>query len=84
VRVDIEPNSPPVRHFHHGEEVILVLAGSLEYAVEGQATKVYGPGEALTVPTGVVHSVRNVGSTNGVELATYIVEKGKPLLTVVP
>ena len=31
---------------------------------------------------GVVHSAKNVGSGNGAELATYIVEKGKPLLTL--
>jgi hypothetical protein len=29
----------------------------------------------------VVHAVRNVGSRNAAELATYVVEKGKPLLT---
>ena len=39
--------------------------------------------EALTVPAGVVHAVRNVGSGNAAELATYVVEKGKPLITVV-
>jgi quercetin dioxygenase-like cupin family protein len=32
------------------------------------------------VPAGAVHWVRNVGSGNAAELATYIVEKGKPLL----
>jgi mannose-6-phosphate isomerase-like protein (cupin superfamily) len=37
----------------------------------------------LTVPAGVIHAVRNVGSGNAAELATYIVEKGKPLITVV-
>jgi hypothetical protein len=31
----------------------------------------------------LVHSVRNVGSGIAVELATYIVEKDKPVLTVV-
>jgi hypothetical protein len=40
-------------------------------------------GEALTVPAGAVHAVRNVGSGNAAELATYVVEKGKPLITVV-
>jgi hypothetical protein len=30
-----------------------------------------------------VHSVRNVGSGIAIELATYVVEKGKPILTVV-
>jgi hypothetical protein len=29
------------------------------------------------------HSAKNVGSDNGAELATYIVEKGKPLSTPV-
>jgi quercetin dioxygenase-like cupin family protein len=82
-RVYVEPGFPPLRHFHPGEEVIYVLEGQLEYEVEGLPTKVYGPGEVLTVPAGAVHSVRNVGTTEGSELATYIVEKGKKLLTVV-
>jgi quercetin dioxygenase-like cupin family protein len=81
-RVEITPDSPPVRHFHHGEEVICVLEGSLEYQIEGEPTRVSNAGDALTVPAGVVHAVRNVGSGIAVELATYIVEKGKPLLTV--
>jgi quercetin dioxygenase-like cupin family protein len=81
-RVDIEPDSPPVRHFHPGEEVIYVLAGSLEYQVDGQPTKVYNVGQALTVPAGVTHAVRNVGTGAGTALATDVVEKGKPLLTV--
>ena len=42
----------------------------------------YRAGEALTVPAGVVHAVRNVGTSNASGLATYVVEKGKPLLTV--
>jgi quercetin dioxygenase-like cupin family protein len=43
---------------------------------------VYTAGEALTVPDGVIHAVRNVGTSTATELATYVVEKGKPLLTV--
>jgi hypothetical protein len=30
----------------------------------------------------VVHAVRNVGTGTATELATYVVERGKPLLTV--
>jgi quercetin dioxygenase-like cupin family protein len=37
----------------------------------------------LIVPAETVHAVKNVGSGNAVELATYTVEKGKPLLVVV-
>jgi quercetin dioxygenase-like cupin family protein len=81
-RVDVEPDSPPIRHFHPGEEIIYVLEGSLEYQIDGQPAKVYNPGDVLTVPAGVIHAVRNVGTGNAAELATYVVEKGKPLLTV--
>jgi hypothetical protein len=37
----------------------------------------------LDRPAGVVHAVRNVGSGNAAELATYVVEKGKPLIALV-
>ena len=82
-RVDIGPEAPAFRHKHPGEEIIYVLEGSLEYQVDGQPTRTYNAGEALTVPAGMVHAVRNVGSGNAAELATYVVEKGKPLITVV-
>jgi quercetin dioxygenase-like cupin family protein len=45
-RVDIEPDSPPIRHTHPGEEIIYVLPGTCA------------------------------------ALATDVVEKGKPLLTL--
>jgi quercetin dioxygenase-like cupin family protein len=81
-RVDIGPEAPLVKHTHPGEEIIYILEGSLEYQIEGQPPKTFNAGEALTVPAGVVHAVRNVGSGNAAELATYVVEKGKPLLTL--
>ena len=81
-RVDIGPEAPLVKHTHPGEEIIYVLEGSLEYQVEGQPARTFHAGDALTVPAGMVHAVRNVGSGNAAELATYVVEKGKPLLTL--
>jgi quercetin dioxygenase-like cupin family protein len=82
-RVDIGPEAPFVRHKHPGEEIIYVLEGSLEYAIDGQTPKTYSAGEALMVPADTVHAVRNVGNGNASELATYVVEKGKPFLVVV-
>jgi quercetin dioxygenase-like cupin family protein len=82
-RVDIGPEAPLLKHTHPGEEIIYILEGSLEYQIEGQPSKTFNAGEALTVPAGVVHAVRNVGNGNAAELATYVVEKGKPLLTQV-
>lgn len=82
-RVDIGPEAPAVRHTHPGEEIIYILEGSLEYQIDGQPPKTFNAGDALTVPAGVVHAVRNVGSGNAAELATHVVEKGKPLIALV-
>jgi quercetin dioxygenase-like cupin family protein len=82
-RVDIAPDAPPVRHKHPGEEIIYVLEGTLEYSIDGLEPATFNPGEVLLVPAETVHSVRNVGGANAAELATYIVEKGKPLLVLV-
>jgi hypothetical protein len=35
------------------------------------------------VPAEAIHAVGNVGDENAAELATYVVEKGKPFLVVV-
>ena len=82
-RVDIAPDAPPVRHKHPGEEIIYVLEGTLEYSIDGREPATFNPGEVLLVPPETAHSVRNVGGGNAAELATYIVEKGKPLLVLV-
>ena len=82
-RVDLGPEAPAVRHRHPGDEIIYVLEGTLEYQIEGQPPRTYEVGEALLVPPETVHAVRNVGSGNAAELATYFVEKGKPFLVVV-
>jgi quercetin dioxygenase-like cupin family protein len=82
-RVDIGPTAPFVRHTHPGEEIIYVLEGSLEYQVEGQPPTTVKAGDVLFVPAGTIHAVKNVGSGNAAELATYVVEKGKPILTLV-
>jgi quercetin dioxygenase-like cupin family protein len=82
-RVDVGPEAPFIRHKHPGEEIIYVLEGSLEYHIDGQPPKTVKAGDALLVPADTVHAVRNVGSGNAAELATYVVEKGKPFLVVV-
>ena len=76
-RVEIGPEAPAVKHTHPGEEVIYIVEGSLEYQVEGQPARTCHAGDALTVPAGAVHSVRNVGSGNAAELAAHVVEKGQ-------
>ena len=83
VRVDFDPGYVAPRHTHPGEEIIYVLEGTLEYQIEGQPPATVKPGDVLFVPAGTIHAAKNVGSGNGAELATYVVEKGKPLITLV-
>lgn len=80
VRVEFAPGVSFPKHTHPGEEIIYVLEGSLEYQVEGKAPVTLKAGDVLFIPAGTVHSAKNVGSGNGAELATYVVEKGKPLV----
>ena|SRR4029079_4123803 len=81
VRVDIGPGVVAARHSHPGEEIVYVLEGSLEYQLEGQPPVTLKAGGVLFIPAGTIHSAKNVGSGNAAELATYIVEKGKPLVS---
>jgi quercetin dioxygenase-like cupin family protein len=79
-RVDFAPGAVAPKHSHPGAEVAYVLEGSLEYQLEGKPPITLKAGEALFIPAGANHIARNVGSGNATELATYLVEKGKPLV----
>jgi quercetin dioxygenase-like cupin family protein len=83
VRVDLAPGVVAPRHSHPGEEIVYAIEGSLEYQVEGRPPVTLHAGEVLFIPAGTVHEVKNVGSGNAAELATYVVEKGKPLVVPV-
>ena len=80
--VELEPGTTAPSHSHPGEEIIYVLEGTWEYTLEGQPPVIVNAGEVLFIPAGTNHSARIVGAGRGRELATYIVEKGKPLLVL--
>ena len=80
VRVDFAPGAAFPMHKHPGEEIAYVLEGTLEYKLGDQPPVRLNAGEALFIPAGVFHSAHNAGSVKSSELATYIVEKGKPLV----
>ena len=81
-RVDISPEAPALRHKHPGEEIIYVLEGSLEYQIDGKPPTTLEAGEAFFVPAETIRAVKNVRTANAAELATYVVEKAKPLLAL--
>jgi len=77
--IALAPGATAPEHSHPGEEIIYVLQGSFEYRVAGKPVRLE-PGGVLFIPAGVIHSAKNMGSGNAVELATYVVEKGRPLV----
>jgi quercetin dioxygenase-like cupin family protein len=80
--VEIGPGVLAPNHKHPGEEIVYVLEGSLEYRVEGKPPVTLTAGDVLFIPAETIHSASNVGRGNGAELATYVVEKGKPLVVL--
>jgi len=79
--VEIAPGTTAARHSHPGEEIIYVLEGTLVYEIDGRPPIALKAGDVLFIPYGAIHSATNIGSGRGAELATYVVEKGKPLIT---
>src|SRR3954462_1840093 len=84
VRVDFAPGVAFPPHSHPGEEIAYVIEGLLEYQLEGKPPVTLRPGKALFIPAGAIHSAKNVGTGNAAELATSIVEKGRPLVAFGP
>lgn len=75
------PGSSFGKHYHPGEEIIYVAEGSIQYQLENKPPVIVKQGEVLFIPAGTSHSARNITDKKAKELATYIVPKGKPLLT---
>ncbi len=78
-RAEFIPGGAAGRHTHPGEELGYVVEGMLELLVDGQPPRTIKAGEVFFVPAGLVHDGKNVGGGKAVVLATYIVEKGKPV-----
>lgn len=74
----LKPGESIGLHTHDGEEVTQVIAGDFQLTADGKDT-VYHAGGSFTVPRGIKHDGKNVGTTD-VELAvTYVLDKGAPL-----
>jgi len=73
------PGGAAGKHTHPGEEFGYVVEGTLELRIEGQPPRTVKAGESFYVPAGIVHDGTNVGKGPAKVLATYVVEKGKPV-----
>jgi quercetin dioxygenase-like cupin family protein len=82
VRVDFDAGAASPKHSHPGVEVAYVISGTFEYQLEGQPAVTLKAGDSLYIPAGTAHVAKNIGSSSGSELATYIVKKGEPLVVL--
>ena len=51
--------------------------------IEGKPAMTLKAGDVFFIPAGTVHAAKNAGSGTARVLATYVVEKGKPLAAMV-
>jgi len=82
--VEFQPGATVGGHTHPGEEAGYILEGTILLEQTGKPVVSLGLGQAFFIPAGTVHNATNKGSALARVLATYIVEKGKPLATPSP
>ena len=83
-RAEFAPGASVGKHTHPGEEISYVLEGSITLDVQGLAPVTLKAGDVFFVPAGKVHDATNTGTAPAKIVATYVVEKGKPMTSPVP
>jgi len=81
--VEIAPGFKAGRHLHPGVVYALVTEGEFWLALDGQPEKTFKAGEQLTLPLKGIHNEGAVGSGPAKLIATYVIEKGQPLVVPV-
>jgi quercetin dioxygenase-like cupin family protein len=66
------------RHSHHGVEFGYVAQGEVEFMIEGKEPFRLTAGNFYKIDAGRIHDARSVGGP-ATAVATWVVEKGKPL-----
>ena len=75
---EIGPNTLIGRHTHPGPESGYMLEGEMVLMIDGQPDRTVKAGESYQVPPGAVHDGKS-GPKGAKVIATYVIEKGKPL-----
>ena len=81
VRGEFDRDAMVGRHTHPGDESTYILEGTVQLEIDGKPPVISKAGDVIFIPAGTIHSAKNIGTTPAKVLATYIVEKGKPLST---
>jgi len=76
---ELAPGGSTGKHIHHGFEVGYVMEGEAELTIEGEGTKQLRAGDSYRVDARKPHDARNTGAAPAKLVASWVVEKGKPL-----
>ena len=82
--VEIPAGGREGRHTHPGAVVVYIQEGVLTFDHEGKATMTYKAGDSFYIEANKIHEGINKGTSPVKAVATFVVEKGKPLTTQVP
>ena len=61
-----------------------VIEGEAVMSIEGQPDIQLKPGDSFAVPPGLAHKAVNAGGVPNVIVASFVVERDKPLATPAP
>lgn len=75
---EIAPNVAIGRHTHPGPESGYVIEGGFELLIDGEQPRQLKAGDSYVVPANTLHDAKT-GAAAAKVIATYVVEKGKPL-----
>ena len=72
------PGAAIPKHYHHGEEFLYVIGGSVTVSRPGAPDAVLNAGDALRIPPGTVHW-GSAGPSGARAVSSWVAVDGKPL-----
>ena len=82
--VEIPAGGREGRHTHPGALVVYIQEGVLTFDYEGKPTMTYKVGDSFYIEPDKIHEGINKGTSPVKAIATFVVEKGKPLTSPAP
>jgi quercetin dioxygenase-like cupin family protein len=82
-RGDVPAGAFVAWHTHPGIETAIILTGSGTLMIKGQPDQAVKAGDSFQIPVAMPHALQNGNAATSLA-STFIVEKGKPLATLVP
>jgi len=81
MEVELDAGVAVPRHTHPGIESSYVLEGGFELPIQGQPTRMLKAGDGFQVPPETPHAGGKPSDQKSKLAITYVVEKGKPLVS---